>query len=143
MRSEVISLPVYDDVTYEAYKYDSHVDSWSNVQATLVPNMNYAQVAEAAKFSLYLDALEMPPLGFVIFRISKSTTNFHSLSVKNSAVTPSLYHISREATTSHASNTVTPKPRDEANNLRARNSVIQSPDYIIINNDIISVKFDR
>jgi len=143
MRSEAISLPVYEDVTYEAYQYNSHVDSWSHVQATLVPNMNYAQVAEAARFSLYLDALEMPPLGFVIFRITKSTTNFHSLSVKNSAVTPSLYHTSREATSSHASNTVTSEPRDEANNLRPRTLVIQSPDDIIINNDIISVKFDR
>ncbi len=57
-RSEIISIPVSRNETYEVLYLD---DGWIATESAIVPNLNYAKVDNAANFNLLVDVPDIDP----------------------------------------------------------------------------------
>ena len=113
-RDEVVSLPIDSSSNYFVEKLGEKL-VWVPLTSSYLPNANYAQVAGAASGIVYFEARDIPPLGALVFRVTRLEEERLS-SVSNPAVPRNL----RQSTTQ--------------NNL---------DDEIVITNDILSVTFDK
>jgi len=70
-RSEVVSVPVSTNSTYNVAQLDeSNGNEWVQIEASLVPNFNYAKVEGAAPYNLLINTGEVGPVSFSLIKIS-------------------------------------------------------------------------
>eukprot|EP00986_Skeletonema_menzelii_P007327 scaffold2854_cov140-Skeletonema_menzelii.AAC.3 len=115
-RDEVVSLPI-DSSTHshvEKLLVGEHSD-WVPVTSSVLPNANYAQVTGAASYIVYFEAKNIPPLGALVFRVSRRSEG-EMLSLASFPAFP--------------------------RNLR-RSVENDIDDEIVMSNDMLSVKFAR
>lgn len=109
--------------------------TWLAVDSSLFPNHNYVRAPSAAKFTLYFNASELPPLGAAVFRIATSNEKDAFPAV-----------VARSIREINISSLSTSYIRPPSNNIRAssgRNRFILRDNELIASNGMLSVVFDR
>ena len=66
-----MSVPVSTNSTYNVEQLDeSNGNEWVQIEASLVPNFNYAKVEGAAPYNLLINSGEVGPVSFSLIKIS-------------------------------------------------------------------------
>jgi hypothetical protein len=129
-RSEVIPLPV-SVLAMKVERLASVPDDWAVVASTVIANANYANVnvADAAGYTLWLEARDLPPTGALVFRITRSEERHDP------------------ASTVRIANEVVDEATISLSHLRSgqNNGELASVDTsdLVFSNGVLSVTFDR
>ena len=129
-RSEVIPLPV-SVLAMKVERLASVPDDWAVVASTVIANANYANVnvADAAGYTLWLEARDLPPTGALVFRITRSEERHDP------------------ASTVRIANEVVDEGTISLSHLRSgqNNGELASVDTsdLVFSNGVLSVTFDR
>ncbi|KAL7538827.1 hypothetical protein ACHAXR_008811 [Thalassiosira sp. AJA248-18] len=120
-RSEAVPLPVNSNCIVE--RLESSME-WATVYSTLIPNTDYTRSTGAAQFTLYFEAIELPPMGAAVFRVRPTHSPFPAV-VRSTAELQSRNMQSGHLRTS-------PNP----------GYVSQTKGDIVVSNGVLTVTFD-
>lgn len=117
------------------------VMTWSAVASSLFPNHNYAMAPSAAKYTLYFNASDLPPLGAAVFRITSSKEEDELNATYPAAIACSMSEIN--IVSLFASNRKPPDHSIRANSDRNRFNSQDKDNDFQASNGILSVVIDR
>lgn len=83
MRSELVSLPVSSNITYNVEKYQFHDNKnsssgWNSIDSSLLSNIGHDE-NRVASYVLWFDSGSVPPLSMTIYRISSRSSKLTSI----------------------------------------------------------------
>ena len=139
-QTEIVPLPV-DSSSMYIVEHLQDVMTWSAVASSLFPNHNYTMAPSAAKYTLYFNASDLPPLGAAVFRITSSKEEDELDATYPAAVARSMSEIN--IVSLFASNRKPPDHSIRANSDRNRFNSQDKDNDFQASNGILSVVIDR
>ena len=86
MRSELVSLPVSSNITYNVEKYQSDDKSWKIVDSSLLSNIGHDDIRVVFPYVLWFDSGSVPPISMTIYRISSRSSKLTSINDKRKLI---------------------------------------------------------